>query len=243
MAETMDDFKKEIDSSLEKVEQGDVMAGKVETEEQAAVNLAWQHVKEMKDEKKDFTVKVGGMVNGGLIAYVENIRGFIPASQLSLGFVENLDEWLGKDLKVRIITADQGRKRLVMSAKVILKEQADKERKKRLNSIQVGQVVEGTVETIQDYGAFVNIADGVTGLLHVSQISDKRIKSPQDVLKVGDKVTAKVIKTEGGKISLSIRALKEAEEKAVAAENEHYSLPKSSAVTTNLGDLLKGIKL
>ena len=102
-------------------------------------------------------------------------------------------------------------------------------------------VLEGKVETIQPYGAFIDLGDGVSGLLHVSQISEKRIKTPEDVLKVGDTVKVKVIKTEDRKISLSIRALQADEEQAEA--EEVYKLPETAPVTTSLGDLLKNIKL
>ena len=239
--ETMDDYKKELDESLKKLDGEDVMEGKVEDEESAEENLAWAHVKELYKNREEIKVKVGGMVNGGLIAYIENIRGFIPASQISLDFVENLEEWLGKDLTVRIITCDSARKKLVLSAKTILKEKEEKEKERKRSSIEKGMVLEGKVETIQPYGAFIDLGDGVSGLLHVSQISEKRIKTPDEVLHVGDTVKVKVIKTEDKKISLSIRALKADEEQAEA--EEIYQLPESAPVTTSLGDLLKNIKL
>ena len=239
--ETMDDFKKELDESLKKLDGDDVMEGKVEDEESAEENLAWAHVHELYKNKEAINVKVGGMVNGGLIAYIENIRGFIPASQISMDFVENLEEWLGKNLTVRIITCDSSRKKLVLSAKTILKDKERQEKEKKLSAIEKGMVLEGKVETIQPYGAFIDLGEGVSGLLHVSQISEKRIKTPDEVLKVGDTVKVKVIKTEDKKISLSMKAVKADEEKAEA--EEVYKLPETAPVTTSLGDLLKGIKL
>ncbi len=239
MAETMDDYKKELEESYKSLESGDVMSGKVENEEQAELTLAWQHLKELLDSKQDITVKIGGMVNGGLIATVEGIRGFIPASQISLDFVENLDEWLGKSLKVRVITVDPARKKLVLSAKVILKEAEKKAHEEKLAKVQTGMVFDGKVESLQTYGAFVDLGDGINGLLHISQISDKRLKHPGEVLKEGQDVKVKVIKVEDGKISLSMKALNDVTEQ----EEEVYDLPETQAVTTSLGDLLKGIKL
>ena len=239
--ETMDDLKKELDESYKKLESGDVMSGKVEDEDQAEQNLAWAKVKELKESGEAITVKIGGVVNGGLIAYVDNLRGFIPASQISLSFVENLDEWLGKDLKVRVITVDSGRKKLVLSAKVLLKEAEKKAKDEKLNALKVGAVKEGTVETIQPYGAFVNIGDDITGLLHVSQISEKRLKSPGEVLKEGQKVTVKVTGIKDGKISLSMKALNE--NAGEGAAEEEIEIPETAPVTTSLGDLLKGFKL
>lgn len=239
--ETMDDLKKELDESYKKLESGDVMSGKVEDEDQAEQNLAWAKVKELKESGEAITVKIGGVVNGGLIAYIDNLRGFIPASQISLSFVENLDEWLGKDLKVRVITVDSGRKKLVLSAKVLLKEAEKKAKDDKLNALKVGEVKEGTVETIQPYGAFVNIGDDLTGLLHVSQISEKRLKSPGEVLKEGQKVTVKVTGIKDGKISLSMKALNE--NAGEGAAEEEVEIPETAPVTTSLGDLLKGFKL
>lgn len=240
MAETMDDYKEELNESLKKLEEEDVMSGKVENEETAEELEAWARVRELYQNREEIKVKIGGMVNGGLIAYIDNIRGFIPASQISMDFVENLDEWLGKSLTVRVITCDSARKKLVLSAKVILKEKAEKERQERYAAITVGSVYEGTVESIQPYGAFVDLGNGISGLLHVSQISEKRIKSPEEVIKVGDKVKVKVTKAEEGKLSLSMKAV--AADEAAAEAEEVFELPKSAPVTTSLGDLLKGIK-
>ena len=102
-------------------------------------------------------------------------------------------------------------------------------------------MTEGKVESIQPYGAFIDLGEGLSGLVHVSQISDKRIKTPDAVLKVGDTVKVKVIAIKDGKLSLSIKALKD-----VAAEEvreEKVVLPKSEELTTSLGELFKNIKL
>ena len=244
MAESMDDYKKEIDASFSRLRDGNIMSGKVENEEEAENNIAWQHMKEMQTSGEEFDVKVGGMVNGGLIAYVENIRAFIPASQISMEFVENLEEYLGKNLHVRVITVDENRKKLVLSAKVILKEKADAERQKKQQAYHVGDIVSGKVGTIMPYGAFIDLQDGVSGLVHVSQICEKRIKHPGVVLKEGEEVKAKVIDIKDGKISLSIKALAESPDGGENEEvTEHVELPETEELTTNLGSLFKDIKL
>ncbi len=239
--ESMDDLKKELDESFDRLKDGDVMSGKVESEEEAVNAAAWEHVKQLKDSAEDFEVKVGGMVNGGLIAYIDDLRGFIPASQISTSYVENLDEYLGKTLTVRVITADSNRKKLVLSAKVIQKEKEDAEKAAKRNAFKIGDIVKGKVETLQPYGAFVDLGEGVSGLVHISQISSTRIKHPGVVLKEGEEVTAKIIDKKDGKISLSIRALNEEQEESETPE--HFDLPKSEALTTNLGSLFKNIKL
>ena len=115
---------------------------------------------------------------------------------------------------------DQANNRLVLSARELLKEKEKKEREEKIANIKVGSVLTGTVESLQNYGAFVRLEDGLSGLVHVSQISQKRIKFPKDVLNVGDEVQVKVIGVKDGKISLSMKALEEAiqEEEEVKVE-------------------------
>ena len=202
----------------------------------------WNIIADYLEKKTVLPVKIEGIVNGGVIAIVEGIRGFIPASQLSLSYVENLEEYLLKDIEVQVIEADQAENRLILSARNLLKEQARKEKEALVNSVEIGSVMTGTVETIQNYGAFVKLENGLSGLVHVSQISDKRIKTPAAVLEVGQEVNVKVIGIKEGKISLSIKALieKEKEEEEEAAKVE---IPKAENIGTSLGELFKNIQL
>lgn len=202
--------------------------------------LAWDKLKQYMEENTDLTVKISGTTNGGVIAYLEDIRGFIPASQLSLDYVEDVNPWLGKTLTVRVISAEQEKNRLVMSAKAVLREEAAKERDRKIAMVIPGSVLEGTVESLMPYGAFVNLGDGLSGLVHVSQISQRRIKSPSEVLKTGDKVKVKVLNTNGGKISLSMKAIQE-EDKTEKIEEFHYK--SDGEATTSLGSLFANLKL
>ncbi len=203
--------------------------------------LAWDKLQEMMDSQTVLNVKISGVVNAGVIAYVEGIRGFIPASKLSLDYVEDTTAWLFKEIKVRIITVDATNKKLVLSARELLQEQASEERNSRIAAIPVGQVTEGTVESLQKYGAFINLGNGLSGLVHISQISNKRIKSPAAVLHIGDTVKVKVIDTKEGKISLSMKALEEVMSETL--EEETYELPKTEEVSTSLASLFANIKL
>lgn len=238
-------------SILRDVKVGDVMEGTVVRMDDGQGNilmsrksanqvLAWDKLQKYMDEGTDLTVKIGGVTNGGAIAYVEDIRGFIPASQLSLEYVEDVNPWLGKTLKVRVITVDRSKEKLVLSAKVILKEEAAAEHARKIAMIIPGTVLEGTVESLMPYGAFINLGDGLSGLVHISQISQKRIKKPSEVLSVGDKVKAKVLNTNDGKISLSMKALEESAE-AESIEDFHYE--SEGNATTSLGSLFANIKL
>ena len=151
----------------------------------------WNRVAEYMEKKTVLPVKVEGVVNGGVIAMVEGLRGFVPASKLSLSYIEDLETYLLKDIEVQVIDVDQANNRLVLSAREILKEKEKKAREEQIANLKVGTVLEGTVETLQNYGAFVKLENGLSGLVHVSQISQKRVKVPSDVLNVGDNVTVK----------------------------------------------------
>ena len=200
----------------------------------------WNVVQSYLEKGTVLPVKIEGIVNGGAIAMVEGIRGFIPASRLSLSYIEDLESYLLKDIEVQVIDVDQANNRLVLSARELLKEKEKAARDAQIASMKVGTVLKGTVETLQNYGAFVKLENGLSGLVHVSQISQKRVKMPSDVLTVGDEVEVKVIGIKDGKISLSMKALEEAiqEEEEVKVE-----IPKSEDIGTSLGDLFKNIQL
>ena len=107
--------------------------------------------------------------------------------------------------------------------------------------MDTGLVTEGTVETLQPYGAFVNLGNGLSGLVHISQISQKRIKKPSEVLSVGDKVKVQITAIKDGKISLSMKALEDVTAKEI--EEEVFELPETEEATTSLGSLFANIKL
>ncbi len=206
--------------------------------------LAWEKLHQYLEEGTNLNVRVKGIVPSGVIAYVEGIRGFIPASHLSLDYVEDCNPWLGKDLEVRVITVDENAKKLVLSAKVIAREKAEEERNHRISMLTPGSVVEGTVESLMPYGAFISLGNGLSGLVHISQICQKRIKKPGEVLQPGQKVKAKILNTNDNKISLSIRALEDemVDTKTDEIEDVEKYVSKEQA-STNLGSLLAGLKL
>lgn len=224
--ETMKEFEKEINESLKNFKEtdGDSVWGKLEYD---------------MEEGNILSVTVDGVVKGGVIAYVDGVRGFIPGSQLDMGYVEDLNSWLKKNIEVKIIELDFEKERLVLSRKVILAEKAAEEKKQRINAITAGSVLEGTVETLKPYGVFVSLGDGISGLVHISQISQKRIKTPGEVLSLGDTVKVKVLKVEDGKISLSMKALEEIV-KEPEEEKETFDYKEEGEATTSLGALLAG---
>ena len=208
----------------------------------AADVLAWDKLQELKESKEVLDVVVKGVVNGGVVAYVEGVRGFIPASKLSLQYVEDTNEYLNRPIQVQVFDVEKEEKRLILSAREILREKAEEERKNKVSNLEIGLITEGIVESLQTYGAFVNLGNGLSGLVHISQICEKRIKKPSEVLSVGDKVKVKVTGIKDGKISLSIKEASDMMAKEI--EEEVVELPDSGEeATTSLGSLFANIKL
>lgn len=205
--------------------------------------LSWDVLTGYLEEKKELTVKVSEIVNAGAVAYVEGIRGFIPASQLATTYVEDLEPYKGKKLTVRVITVDKEKEKLILSAKEILKEKEKEEHDHKVAMIVPGTVLEGIVESLQPYGAFVDLKDGLSGLVHISQICQRRIKKPSEVLKIGDKVKVKVLNTNDGKISLSMKAVEEEQAAEAVQEFDTRQFSSGEEVGTSLGDLFKKLGL
>ena len=179
-----------------------------------------------------------------MVAYLNEVRAFIPVSQITNGYVEKTEDWIGKRIHVHVIEVDKEKERLVLSGKSVAAEKEAKEKAAKLKEITPGQILEGKVESIQPYGAFVDLG-GVTGLVHVSQVCGKRIKTPSEVLKVGQQVRVKVLKLEGDRISLSIKALEDplGSGEASVPDQSAEKFSDHEEVGTSLGSLLKGIKL
>ena len=213
---------------------------------QAKEEAAWETLRDVMTNHTILEVKVKEVVPSGVITYVEGIRAFIPASKLAAGYVEDLESYVGKKLQVQVITAEEEENRLVLSAKEVAKERLARENEAKLNALQKGFITEGTITRIESYGCFVEFGDGLTGLVHISQICNKFLKSPKEVVKLGMKVKVKVLSVEDGKIRLS---MKEAEDIApeveeVVNDQEETSMEYTDEeATTSLAGLLKGIQL
>ncbi|MDH3585055.1 MAG: S1 RNA-binding domain-containing protein, partial [Phycisphaerae bacterium] len=149
---------------------------------------------------------VTGMNTGGLELKVAGQRAFMPASQIDLQHVEDLTQFLNRKLTCKVVELDKRRRRVVLSRRAVLREEAEGKREELLREIEVGQVMEGTVRSLQKFGAFVDIG-GLDGLVHVSDISHQRVADPAAVLKQGQKVQVKVLKVaeDGKRISLGMK--------------------------------------
>lgn len=235
--ETMEDYAAELEASYQTLNQRRIQM----TEEESGQGAKWAQFAQMMEDRTVVKVKISEAVKGGVVTTVDEVRAFIPASQLSTEYVEKLEDWQGKFVETVIITVDPEKKRLVLSGREVEKEKKAAERKERLAQFKAGDVVEGTVDSIKPYGAFVKLADGVDGLLHISQISTQRIKHPSAVLTEGQTVKVKILSVEEGKLSLSMKVL--AEQQADRDEHETFDYKENGSVSTGLGDLLKGLKL
>ena len=155
--------------------------------------------------ERPITVKVTGVVNAGVTAEVAGIKVFIPQSQLGKK-VTDLNEYRGKTITVKIIEYNPEKRKIVGSERKLVAEAREKAMQEVWGNIEIGKEIEGTVRQLSDYGAFVDIG-GVDGLLHISEISWKQIKHPSEVLKVGDKITVRVVSfdKETKKIALGYR--------------------------------------
>ena len=284
MAETMKDYEKELEQSMKKIEEGDILTGTVVSVDEKEVILdlkyyaegvipaedysrepgfnlkeevhpgdevsatvvrkddgngnillsrveasdilAWDKLKEYKDSGEILDVVVKGITNKGVIAYVEDT-----------------EEYLNRHVQVQVIDLDKENKKLILSAKEILREKAEEERKNKISNVQPGLVTEGTVESLQPYGAFVDLGNGLSGLVHISQICEKRIKKPSEVLSVGDKVKVKVTAVKDGKLSLSIKEASDFMAKEIEEEEVYEAPDAGQEATTSLGSLFANIKL
>lgn len=214
-----------------------------ETNHGTEKKISWEELQQMMDDEVILSVQIKGVVNAGVIAYVQGVRGFIPASQLSTSYVEDLNEWLNKTVDVKIITADAEQKRLVLSGRAVEQEKAAAEKAAQIDAVSVGSVFTGTVEKITSYGAFIRLENGLSGLVHISQMSPKRIKTPEDVVKTGDSVNVKVIQKKDGKLSLSMKALMTEDAETETYEREAVNFKSEGDAATSLGSLLAGLKL
>ena len=247
--ESMADYAAELEASLNKG--------------QPTSDPIWARFEELMNNREAIKVTIDSAVKGGVVAFVDGIRAFIPASKLANGYVENLEEYKGKEVEAMVITAEEAGKKLVLSVRDVLRKKSAEAKAARaaiMAECVEGAVMEGTVDSLMDYGAFIKLDNGASGLLHVSQIAYKRVEKPADVLNKGDRITVKIIGVKDGKISLSKKALEEAPARRERAPRERkegedrprrdrrekeevFNYKETGKASTSVGDLLKGLKL
>lgn len=167
---------------------------------------AWEELEKRFESGEVFEVNVADVVKGGIVADV-GVRGFIPASMVERHFVEDFSDYKGRTLRVKVKELDRENNKVILSQKDVLDEEFEANKLKVMGELSEGQVLEGTVQRLTQFGAFVDVG-GVDGLVHVSEIAWSHVEKPSDALSEGDQVKVKVLKVdpEKGKISLSIKA-------------------------------------
>lgn len=154
--------------------------------------LIWDELEDTYNNEKNLEVVISDVVKGGVICNIKGIRAFIPASQLSVSFVSNLDEYKGETLKVKIIELDLNKKRVILSRREVEQKELEKRKKELLHSIKKNDRMTGTVKKLTNFGAFVDLG-GIDGLIHINDLSWTKVKHPSDVVKTGDTVDVYVI--------------------------------------------------
>ncbi len=196
------------------------------SERRARALKTWEKVIEAHQNDEVIEATVTQVVKGGVLVDL-GMRGFVPASQIRRQPVGNLDELVGQRLRLKVIDLDHKRHRVVLSQRLVLEEELQAKKQELLDTLEVGQIREGIVVRLADFGAFVDLG-GIDGLIHNSELSYARIKHPSEVVKIGDVVNVEIMKfdSEAKKVSLSLKhALPDPWDEHAAALVEGAKLP------------------
>ncbi|MGJ9384844.1 30S ribosomal protein S1 [Salipaludibacillus sp. CF4.18] len=166
---------------------------------------AWDEMAERLESGDIFEAEVADVVKGGLVVDV-GVRGFIPASLVERHYVEDFSDYRGKSLRLKVIEMDRERNKLILSQRAVIDEEVTEKKKQTLSSVKEGEVIEGTVQRLTDFGVFVDIG-GVDGLVHISQMAHHHVESPSEIVSEGDTIKVKVlgVDPDNERISLSIK--------------------------------------
>lgn len=197
----------EVTAKVKKVEEGENGEDGLLILSKKAVDAdrAWEELERKFASGETFDVAVKDIVKGGLVADV-GVRGFIPASLVEPHYVEDFSDYKGKTLAVKVVELNREKNRVILSHRAVVEEEQERKRKEALSRLEPGQVIEGIVRRITDFGVFVDVG-GFDGLVHISQLSHARVAHPSDVVQEGETVKVKVLSVdqENGRISLSMK--------------------------------------
>lgn len=191
----------ELELEVIKVEEDAIILSK----SKVAAKKAWEELEKKFANKEVFEAEVKDVVKGGLVVDL-GVRGFIPASLVEAHYVEDFSDYKGKTLKLMVVELDQEKNRVILSHRAVIEKEQEEKKQQVLQSIQPGDVLEGTVQRLASFGAFVDIG-GIDGLVHISQLSHAHVDKPSDVLQEGEKVKVKVLAVDrdNERVSLSIK--------------------------------------
>ncbi|MBD7936049.1 MULTISPECIES: 30S ribosomal protein S1 [Cytobacillus] len=203
-----------VETASDAVAEGDELQLEVlKVEEEALVlskrkvdaEKSWEQLEQKFNDGEVFDAEIKDVVKGGLVVDL-GVRGFVPASLVEAHFVEDFSDYKGQTLAFKIVELDKEKNRLILSHRAVVEEEQGKQKKELLESLEAGSVIDGTVQRITDFGAFVDIG-GVDGLVHISQLSYEHVAKPSDVVAEGQSVKVKVLSVDkdNERISLSIK--------------------------------------
>ena len=191
----------ELQVKVKKITDEEVVVSKREVD----ALQAWGKVEAKYESGEIFEVVVKDIVKGGLVVDI-GVRGFIPASLVERHYVEDFSDYIGRSIEVKVVELDQEKNRVILSHKAVVEGELNAKKKETLEQLEVGQILEGTVQRLTDFGAFVDIG-GVDGLVHISEMAHHRVERPSDIVTEGQKVEVKVLGVDRDteKVKLSIK--------------------------------------
>ncbi|AIF66664.1 30S ribosomal protein S1 [Terribacillus saccharophilus] len=192
----------ELTLKVKKVDDEEVVLSK----RAVTAELAWDDLEAKFESGEIFEAEVKEVVKGGLVVDV-GLRGFIPASLVETYFVEEFEGYKGKPLTLKVVELDREQNRVILSHRAVAEEEEASKKQEVLDSLEAGQVIDGTVQRLTDFGVFVSIGGGIDGLVHISQLSHEHVEKASDVVTEGQEIKVKVlgVDKENERISLSLK--------------------------------------
>jgi len=176
--------------------------------EKAEFMSRWRDIREFYEKEKIFTCKIMRRIKGGMIVDIDGLQGFLPGSQIDVRPIKDFDQYLDKNLEVRVVKLNEARKNIVVSHKVIIEDSLKEKREELLADMEIGQIMEGRVKNITDFGVFIDLG-GIDGLLHITDLSWGRVNHPSEVVKLDETLSIKIIDydKEKQRVSLGLKQL------------------------------------
>ena len=178
------------------------------SKEKADFMRRWRDVREFYEKEIIFTCKILRRIKGGMIVDIDGLQGFLPGSQIDVRPIKDFDQYLDQDLEVRVVKLNEARKNIVVSHKVIIEDSLKEKREELLADIEIGQIMDGRVKNITDFGVFIDLG-GIDGLLHITDLSWGRVNHPSEVVKLDETLSVKIIDydQEKQRVSLGLKQL------------------------------------
>jgi len=178
------------------------------SKEKADFMRRWRDIRKFYEKEKIFTCKILRRIKGGMIVDIDGLQGFLPGSQIDVRPIKDFDQYLDLDLEVRVVKLNEARKNIVVSHKVIIEDSLKEKREELLADIEIGQIMEGRVKNITDFGVFIDLG-GIDGLLHITDLSWGRVNHPSEVVKLDETLSVKIIDydKEKQRVSLGLKQL------------------------------------